>query len=182
MKRPMTGSVSCEPLFRRFLALERRRCERSESRFGLLLVELEPLQKTLSAQAIENLAVTIAGAMRETDTTGWYEPGSTLGVILTALNGAERETVESVVIERVKNTLTLYLSPMDVERVRVSCQLLPEDEISNHIFYSDDEQTRPGARQSMLLKRTIDVAGSLAALIVLSPVFAVIAAMIKWTS
>lgn len=182
MKRPMTGSVVSEPLFRRFLSLERRRCERAESRFGLLLVELEPLQKTLAAHAIENVALALAGVMRETDITGWYEPGATLGVILTALNGAERETVESVVVERVQGTLARHLSPTDAERVRISCHLFPEDELSNQIFYSDDQQTRPRARQSMLLKRAIDVAVSLAALIILSPVFAVIASLIKWTS
>jgi exopolysaccharide biosynthesis polyprenyl glycosylphosphotransferase len=181
MKLPMTGCIACEPLFRRLLSLERRRCERADSRFGLLLVELEPLQKTLAAQAIENVALAIAGAMRETDIAGWYEAGISLGVILTTLNETERETVESVVVERVKNTLALHLSAADAERVRISCHLFPEDDLSNYIFYSDD-QTRPKTRQSTLLKRAIDVAGSLAALIVLLPVFAVIAAMIKLTS
>ena len=180
--QPMMGPVAAEPVFRRFLFLERRRCERSESRFGLLLVEFEPLQKTLATQAIPDVVLAIAGAMRETDMTGWYEEGSTLGVILTALNAAPRETVETAVVERVKNTLARRLSAPDAERVRIACYLFPEDALSNHFFYSDQEQTRPRARQSMLLKRAIDVAGSLAALILLLPVFAVVGALIKLTS
>ena len=180
--QPMMGPVAAEPLFRRFLFLERRRCERSESRFGLLLVELEPLQQTLAAQAIPDVALAIAGVMRETDITGWYEDGSTLGVILTALNATPRETLETVVVERVKNTLALHLSAPDAERVRIACHLFPEDDLSNHIFYSDQGETRPRARQSMLLKRAIDVAGSVVALILLSPLFAAIAVLIKLTS
>jgi lipopolysaccharide/colanic/teichoic acid biosynthesis glycosyltransferase len=182
MKPPMTGSVVCEALFRRLLSLERRRCERSESRFGLLLVELEPLQKIPAAPAIENIAPAIAAAMRETDITGWYEDGSTLGVILTALNETERDTLETAVVDRVKSALTLHLSDTVAGRVRISCHLFPEDDLSNHIFYSDEDQKRPRTRQSMQVKRSIDVAGSLAALIVLLPVFAVIAALIKSTS
>ena len=179
--QPMMGPVAAEPVFRRFLFLERRRCERSESRFGLLLVELEPLQKTL-VQAIPDVALAIAGVMRETDITGWYEDGSTLGVILTALNGTPRETLETVVVERVKNTLALHLGTPDAERVRIVCHLFPEDDFSNHIFYSDQGEARPRAKQSMLLKRAIDVGGSLAALILLLPLFAVIAVLIKLTS
>jgi lipopolysaccharide/colanic/teichoic acid biosynthesis glycosyltransferase len=182
MKQPMMGSVACEPLFRRFLSLERRRCERAETRFGLLLIEFEPLQKLIGLQTIEGIAEAISRAMRETDITGWYEHGSTIGVILTVLNGTERETVEAVVVERVRSVLALHLSDPQAERVLISCHLFPEDDVSNHIFYSDKEQTRPTARRSLLLKRAIDVAGSLAALIVLSPAFAVIAALIKVTS
>jgi lipopolysaccharide/colanic/teichoic acid biosynthesis glycosyltransferase len=178
----MMGPVAAEPVFRRFLFLERRRCERSESRFGLLLVEFEPLQKTLAAKAIPDVVLAIAGAMRETDITGWYEDGSTLGVILTTLNEAQRETVETAVVERVKNTLALHLSAPDAERVRISCYLFPEDDLSKHIFYSDQGETRPRAPQSMLLKRAIDVAGSVVALILLSPLFAAIAVLIKLTS
>ena len=182
MRQPMTGSVASEPLFRRFLSLERRRCERSETRFGLLLIEFEPLQKTLAAKAVGEIAQAISGAMRETDITGWYEYVSTVGVILTALNGTARGTVETGVVERVKNILARHLSVPQAESVHISCHLFPEDDISNHIFYSGEEQTRPGAQRSLWLKRAVDITGSLAALIVLSPVFAVIAALIKMTS
>ena len=176
------GAVAGEPLFRRFLSLERRRCERSETRFGLLLIEFEPLRKTLAAQAVEEIAQAIAGAMRETDITGWYEHASTVGVILTALNGTARGAVQTGVVERVKNILASHLSVPQAESVLISCHLFPEDDISNHIFYSDAEQTRPGAQRSFWLKRAIDITGSLAALIVLSPVFAVIAVLIRMTS
>src|SRR3954471_5874651 len=88
--RPMNDQADVvvdENFFKRMLSLERRRCERTESRFALMLLDVEELRSTLPEPKIEELARTIGAAMRETDITGWYEHLSTIGVILTTLNG-----------------------------------------------------------------------------------------------
>ncbi|HEY2384052.1 MAG TPA: sugar transferase [Terriglobia bacterium] len=182
MKQTTPIPLAAEPLFRRLLSLERRRCERSEGRFGLLLVDLESVRASAAAPDLERVASAIAAAMRETDITGWYEEGSTIGVILTELNETKRETLEAVVVERTKCLVVDHLGEMQGHRVRISCHLFPDDDVANHIFYSEENQSRTGTTHSMFLKRAIDVAGSLAALILLSPLFVVIAALIKLTS
>jgi len=134
--RMRDAALAEEPLFRRLLSLERRRCERSGGRFALLLIEMEALRDSVSSPVIENIAVAVAGAMRETDITGWYDSGSAVGVILTTLNETEKQTIESVILERTRALVALHLDAGQLKRVRISCHLFPEDDVSNHIFYS----------------------------------------------
>jgi exopolysaccharide biosynthesis polyprenyl glycosylphosphotransferase len=182
MKQTNPISLAPEPLFRRQLSMERRRCERSEGRFGLLIVDMESVRASVADPELERIALVIAAAMRETDITGWYEDGSTIGVILTALNDTKRDTLEAVVVERTKCLVIDQLGEMQGKRVRISCHLFPDDEVSNHIFYSEENQSHIATPHSMFLKRAIDITGSLGFLIVLSPIFFLIAALIKLTS
>jgi exopolysaccharide biosynthesis polyprenyl glycosylphosphotransferase len=175
-------SLASEPLFRRLLGLERRRCERSEERFALLLIDLERAGHSLSRSGMDEIAYAIAGAMRETDITGWYEDGCAIGVILTTLKDTDRGTIEAIVVERTKAVLAAFLDAKQLQTVKISCHIFPEDEFSNEIFYSHEHQIRPTTRRPASIKRAIDVTGSLAALIVLSPLLVLIAVLIKMTS
>src|SRR5437870_13188622 len=84
------SSVADEALFNRMLSLECRRCERTGMPFALLLLDIDELNATLSPSAMQALASSLSAAMRETDITGWYENASTIGIILTTLNGTQR--------------------------------------------------------------------------------------------
>ena len=59
--------IAEEDVFQRMLALERRRSERTAIPFALILFYVEDLSKVVSVPAIENLAVALGSAMRETD-------------------------------------------------------------------------------------------------------------------
>jgi len=114
------------------LSLERLRCERTESRFALLLIGAEDLT--------DEIGIAIAGAVRETDITGWYRYPTTIGVILTALNETGRETLESVVVERTNAVLSLHVDAARLGQVRISCHIFPEDDLRDRIFYSDRDE------------------------------------------
>ena len=174
--------ITDEVVFRRMLELERRRCERTESRFALMLIDIEGLSSTLSPSAVEEIGLTIGAAMRETDVTGWYEHLSTVGVILTTLNGTDRHVLEAVVVERTKSVLSLNLSPAELQQIHISCHVFPEDDIPNRIFYSDSDKKDVKTKHPVFMKRAIDVLGSLGLLILLSPLFLIISALIKLTS
>src|SRR5437879_3760151 len=99
LKNLMTSSaapVADEALFNRMLSLECRRCERTGMPFALVLLEFDELNDTLTPSAMQAVASSISAVMRETDITGWYESPSTIGIILTTLNGMELHTLESV--------------------------------------------------------------------------------------
>src|SRR5262245_40650763 len=117
-----------EALFKQLLCLERRRCERTNAPFGLLLVELDTLSKTLAPAAIDSLGTKMAKSMRETDITGWHKSHDTVGVICTALNGCSRETVESAILCRTRQVLSDSLSSVQMEKIRLSFHLFPEDD------------------------------------------------------
>ena len=175
-------AIDDEVVFKRMLCLERRRSERTEARFGLVLIDIEPVNPALSGPIIHSICLTVAAAMRETDITGWYRERSVLGVILTTLNGAERNTVKSVVVERIRAILRLNLDDDQMRQVSISCHIFPEDDEANRIFYSESDTKDLSRKNPALLKRTIDIVGSLAALIVLLPLFLAIAAAIRLTS
>src|SRR5438105_3657117 len=86
------SAIPDELLFRRMLALERRRCERTEEHFALMLIDFEGLSRTVDTPAMEEIGLAVSAAMRETDITGWYQHPAMLGVILTTLNGTGRDT------------------------------------------------------------------------------------------
>jgi exopolysaccharide biosynthesis polyprenyl glycosylphosphotransferase len=179
--------IADESLFKRLLLLERRRAERTGARFALMLVDMEELGSRLKPQAMDEIGRAIGATMRETDITGWQKNASVLGVILTTLNGAGRQTLESVVIDRTRKVVSSHPAAAGVEHIWISCHIFPDDEgvgrnpTAHDAFSGREDQTSPKATQSTV-KRIVDVSGSVMAILLLSPVFLSIAALIKATS
>jgi lipopolysaccharide/colanic/teichoic acid biosynthesis glycosyltransferase len=177
-----------EQVFRRMLSLERRRCERTGIPLGLVLLNVEQPAAALGKSAVEDIALALSAAMRDTDTTGWYEQDSIIGIILTALNGADRHTLESIVVERAKKILSRNLDAAQMQGVLISCHVFPEsdsgssDTRPDRTFYSDCQKQDFKSRHAAAMKRTTDLIGSLAALVVLSPLFVVSAVLVWMTS
>src|SRR5437899_5630963 len=180
------SSITEEALFNRFLSLECRRCERTGMPFALVLLGLNKLKDILSPSAMRAIASSLSAAMRETDVTGWYENASIIGIILTTLNGTERHIVESAVVRRVRTVLAESLNEDQLGAISISFQIFPDE--NNWILHKIDSSCYRAQHQygktnySAGLNRSIHVAGSVAALLVLSPLFAIIAALIKLTS
>jgi lipopolysaccharide/colanic/teichoic acid biosynthesis glycosyltransferase len=164
--------------FQGLLALERRRSERNpDHRYGLVLVDMRALSDTLDSVAMDEIGTAVSTAMRETDITGWYEDLTVIGVILTTLNG-ERSTIEGVVVKRITGALASFLSPAQIRRVTFTCYLFPED--GDNI--ESGQRPGSGGATSRLLKRSVDMAGSAAALAMLSPLILAITVVIRMTS
>jgi exopolysaccharide biosynthesis polyprenyl glycosylphosphotransferase len=179
-----------ETSFKRTLSLERRRCERTGVPFALLQLNVENLLDCITVGKLGEIATTLGAAMRETDITGWFRYSSVIGIILTTISETERYALESVIIERTKRILASHLDKQQVDAVEISFHVFPEDTHNGNgepgkgvrTFYAEGERRTPKTGLSSRIKRAIDVAGSLAALIPLSPVFAAIAILIKATS
>ncbi len=178
-----------EAVFKRMLSLERRRCERSNDRLALMLVDMEELRQTMSETAIEQVALSISEVMRETDVAGWYRQASVLGIILTTLNGADRQTLEAVVGERMRRVLSLRLDDDQNQRIWITWHIFPEDtgagkseDKAQQLFYSDQEKKDLRNIRPAIIKRALDISVSLAAIVVLWPLFLIIAILIKLTS
>jgi lipopolysaccharide/colanic/teichoic acid biosynthesis glycosyltransferase len=154
-----------QDLFSTLLCLERKRCERSGHRFGLALLEVASLADTASLR--DNLC----SQLRATDIPGWYREKSVIGIIFTALNGAP--------IHDIRSTLFSKIDDMVQGRAPFKLFIFPED-ISRELYPEMFESKRNTSFHVM--KRVIDVAASLAALILLSPVFLAIALMVKLSS
>jgi exopolysaccharide biosynthesis polyprenyl glycosylphosphotransferase len=181
--------IADESLFKRLLLLERRRSERAGTRFALMLVDMEELGPKLGVEGMERLGQAIGTTMRETDITGWYNNASVLGIILTTLNGACRQELESVVVERTRTALSQHSRSSEAQHIWISCHIFPDDESTGGLgkkaersFTVQEGPENARARQSNTAKRVMDVSGSAIALLLLSPLLLSIAVLIKLTS
>jgi lipopolysaccharide/colanic/teichoic acid biosynthesis glycosyltransferase len=165
-----------EPHFRRSLESERQRCERSGNSLLLALVRLnDQLARELGDSQI-------AIVLRATDAIGWYEQSKVLGLILTDLRNPEERDPRPSIEPRLRAALGRVLKSEQLQELNVSFHFFPEpgqqSGSGGAIFYSHDGNQHA----SHIAKRCVDLAGSAAALIVLSPLFVIIALAVKLTS
>jgi len=178
-----------EELFLGILCLERKRAERSRKRFLLVLIDAEDAVNTdRHAQILGGVVRAADASRRETDPAGWYKDRAILGIMFTELGAAEDAAAVRRLEEKVHGALAAELSPEDLRLIIVSIHIFGSDfgdgdDISaDPIFYPDLIHLHESKKLPFVLKRVMDVAGSLAAIIVLSPVFLLIAMAIKLTS
>ncbi len=183
-------SLVSEELFRRVLTIERKRSERSRQRFVLMLLHVGKVIDTGRGKAIlEGFTEALSNSARETDLHGWYEDGSVIGVICTEIGRGDLASILSALNSRMRAALQTRLQHEQIESIHITFHVFPDDmEVgkggrSTDISLYPDLLTKDNASSAhRLIKRLIDVVGSLLALVLLSPLFAVIAIAIRLTS
>jgi lipopolysaccharide/colanic/teichoic acid biosynthesis glycosyltransferase len=179
-----------EEAFRRMISLERKRSERSRKPFVLMLLDMgDQHPSEHNRQALRKVASALAVTARETDLTGWYTDDCAVGVMFTEIGFADRSATLSTMITRVSNTLRVTLTSEEFSQVSISFHVFPEDwdhegddRPSNPTLYPDLTERDESRKIYRVTKRVMDIAGSLAALVLLSPVFLLIAIAVKATS
>lgn len=72
--------------FRRMIALERKRSERSRKPFMLLLLDMgEQLSSEKNGETLGKILSALSLSSRETDFTGWYANDCVIGVLFTEI-------------------------------------------------------------------------------------------------
>jgi lipopolysaccharide/colanic/teichoic acid biosynthesis glycosyltransferase len=179
-----------EKTFRRMIAIERKRTERSKEPFLLMLLDAsgqagaEP-----NGASLDNMASSLLASSRETDIVGWYKERTTVGVMFTGLGVNDKKSVLSTILSRVKFMLRDDLILKQFNQISISFHFFPDDwdhansgSPSNPTLYPDLTSPGRGKRSLLLVKRTIDIAGSALALALCSPLFLAIALAIKVSS
>src|SRR5215510_195093 len=149
--------------FTRILCFERKRTDRSQRPFLLLLLELriglrdgQRWRRSL----VKNVIQSLQSCVRQTDMIGWYKHNTILGVIFTELDPEEPRI--GTILERVKAALHARLTPAHIAAVTLSTHLYPQqdaaplDASSNVKLYPD----RTRKKLPSLVKRMVDVLGS----------------------
>lgn len=180
-----------EEYFNGMLELERRRAERSNQPFLLMLLDLKPLlpgRKRIAALA-ERIAEMLFNTFRKIDIKGWYSHGSIVGVIFTELKQIDDRT-KGRILSKMGESLSALLRPDELNKVRISLHAFPKsdgkEQQEEHFFdprlYPDIFHKTFVRRFSLALKRMVDVLGSLLAIVILLPLLSAIALAIKATS
>lgn len=185
-----TNGLISEEQFRHMLCRERKRSERSRKHLLLMLIDSKGMkQRKGDAALMQKIAGVLNETIRETDLAGWFESGSVLGVIFTELGGTDVSAAVKIIESKVTTGLQKAFKPSQLSSFQLSFYAFPDGWEGNGngrpvdaALYPDLFEVEKKKKLSLLIKRVMDYVGSTAALVVLSPVFLALAALIKLTS
>jgi lipopolysaccharide/colanic/teichoic acid biosynthesis glycosyltransferase/GGDEF domain-containing protein len=183
-----------ETQFRKMLARERKRSERSNKHLLLMLIDGKGstgLKDELTF--VRDVADCLAKNVRETDMAGWFETDTVFGVIFTELGDTDVKVAMSVIQVKVTASLQKAFKPAQLNKILVSFYAFPDgwDADGNGngrshsvspALYPDLFENHKQRKLSLLVKRTMDITGSSVALALTSPLFLLLAGAIKLTS
>lgn len=177
-----------EEAFISMLYLERRRAERAQKRFVLMLIDVKKVSDGRQKHRHMNaLTRSLLEATRETDILGWYLENNLLGMIGTELGNASNSVIRERLLLKVRSVFEKSIEKGRNRSLSVSFHFFPEESDNsdckgNIILYPELKQKEDAQRLALGVKRVIDIVGSVFALIIFSPLFALVALAIKLTS
>ena len=177
-----------ENVFHSMLTLERRRAERSRKPFVLMLLDAS-LENGTAEQILGQAVDIVVANKRETDLVGWYKRGAILGIIFTEVSLEGNLPITETLRSKMETVFVKHLGRDRAARIAISMHIFPESWDKNSSGWVADSKLYPDLKRKvsrkrlpLVIKRAIDIVGSGALLLVLSPFLATIVALIKLTS
>jgi lipopolysaccharide/colanic/teichoic acid biosynthesis glycosyltransferase len=173
--------------FREMLNLEIRRTERSRKSFLLFIVDFEDcILSSISIEKMGEFCSMLNTLTRETDIKGWYDNPYAVGIIFTESPEGSRE----LLIKKITDGLSTVFNETIMRHIGVRCMCYPEDLGNSEDRAGDTSilefpETSPKTISNaayVAAKRTLDIVGSVLAIILFSPIFITIPILIKLTS
>jgi lipopolysaccharide/colanic/teichoic acid biosynthesis glycosyltransferase len=182
--------IQNEESFKRMIAVERKRTERSREPFLLMLLEAGNHQRAeKNGKALDKIISAMLSSTRETDVVGWYKDRTTVGVMFTGLTIEDKNAVLSTILSRVSAALRDELTSDQFSQISLSFHFFPDHwdhensgRPSNPALYPDLFSTNSEKRSLLIVKRAMDIAGSALLLVLCAPLLLIIAAAVKATS
>lgn len=170
--------IYSENYFRETLRRERKRTERSGRPFMLVLLDVSEFGEIAERGRFGELARTISSLTRDIDVKGWYSRGRVIGLMLLETSGGP---AAKRIAEKLKNEIVRSVGEKDAGAIRISFHLYPEEKPGRFdaALYPDLRDSSKGAPG---FKRLVDITFSAAVLLVLAPLLAAVALLIKLTS
>jgi lipopolysaccharide/colanic/teichoic acid biosynthesis glycosyltransferase len=174
-----------EQTFLEMLRLERKRTERCRRPFLLMLLDLSGFTDISERREIARKTVCrLCPLTRETDIKGWYKHDSVFGVIFIEINDIDPEFLK----RKVYGDLGAVLLAEELKKIVITTYVFPEpagkqgEDNSADLALYPDSSRRSSRKGRFIIKRVVDVIGSIFGLIIFSPLFLLIALCIKLTS
>jgi lipopolysaccharide/colanic/teichoic acid biosynthesis glycosyltransferase len=172
------------------MSVERKRAERSQNSFLLVLLDLGRLQGDNTAGAVvEKILSSLSASVRETDVKGWHSGENVLGIMFTEIPTDGRTSLMGVMLSRLSGVLYNTLTFDQYNQISISHYVFPEDwdcgipqRPSHPKLYPDLEKRDDGSKVYLATKRAVDVVAGALGLAMCAPLFLVIALAIKLTS
>lgn len=192
---PLTENIPArillnEDAFVSMLYLERRRAERTQKRFVLALIDIgRILAEGPKNRVLQKIAGGLSEVTRETDVIGWYVENNIIGIIGTELGEAQPQIIQDRFLEKLCTVFRNAFGEEKAVGTMISFHFFPEelnggdnDHSANIALYPEIRRREARRRFAFAIKRTMDILGSITALVLFAPVFGLIAIAIKLTS
>lgn len=180
-----TPRVLKEDLFWGALFRERKRADRSNHPLALLIVGPRDARRPDAGSLWRAISRALIAVKRETDLVGWFEQGDALGLMLTDIP-AEDTTFVQKMDEHIREQLRCRLPANALDRLSIRMHVHPDPAAVRCGLPTVDSLMSDAVpamgRGHAIAKRALDLFGSLALLLGLSPVFLAVAALVKLTS
>jgi lipopolysaccharide/colanic/teichoic acid biosynthesis glycosyltransferase len=170
-----------QELFRDALARERKRADRFEEAFVLVLVSLDSQASRQSRWG--RLFEALSKTKLDTDVIGWFEQGSVLGLIRSLADRDPKE-MAATLASAIRAELVRCLTPDNADccSIRFEVYSPHSDWIPPVLLNAENRRRTPQEVVRDAAKRALDIAGSAVFLIAFSPVFLIVSALVKLTS
>ncbi len=181
-------AIPTDEAFHRVISVERKRTARSRQPFLLMLLDIHNCLSHHNSSTLDSIISVLTSSTRETDITGWYKDNSVIGIMFTEIGRTAHEPIISNILGRLSSALRTRLAPGQFDQIAISFHLFPEERSQvppqppNRVLYPDLVRRDNSRLSFRVIKRLMDVVGSVLALALCGPIFVVITAIIKLTS
>ena len=183
------GSVSPEhglypeAYFREKLVQERKRAERSNSPLVVMIINAENVPNPGTAVAItEALGDGLTNCIRGTDICGLLKEHALIGVILTEVAEDKLDTAQQIVAGKTRERFATMLSAEMLSLITISFRIFPVaggSGLFDMTFYPDLLVRNVRTKVNEIAKRSLDILGGIAGLLIFSPFFLALPVLIK---
>jgi lipopolysaccharide/colanic/teichoic acid biosynthesis glycosyltransferase len=177
------SDLLAQDAFRELLSFERKRCERTNRTICAVLLDIAGIDDAgVRAAVTRHIARTAAGSAHR-PVTGWYEHDRVIGIIMSSDGELGSDAPQELLAG-----ITGPLPAAHVRSLGVSFSFFPDSPGNRAsarelaLFYGEAAGRKNGLGRSLLLKRTLDIVGSLTAIALFAPLFLVLPLLIKATS
>lgn len=179
-----------EDLFKNTVTKERKRTERSGRAMVLLLVRLPNRSGKCGMADRDVIANALSTVASDLDILGWHEPSSVIGLIVTEIAPADLTDRCDRLESEARNAVAFHGDEELAQQVTIWVLVYPEPTTSNEgqvvpmdpLLYPELSANRPSKPSFQMLKRSMDILLSAMLLLLLLPVFALIAVLVKLSS
>ena len=179
-----------EELFRDIVTRERKRTDRSGLAMAMLLIGVQDSRPENQPALIAGIAGALAAIKSDIDMLGWFERESIMGLIVPELDPADLASTCERLKSEFRKEITNRFEGGLTERLSITLRVYPqpqqlrEEELQtvDPLLYPEMHAQQERVAMFQVLKRSMDILGSLVLLIVLSPLLLGIALLVKLSS
>ncbi|MBX3300773.1 MAG: sugar transferase [Nitrospira sp.] len=184
------STILDETLFKQMITRERKRTERSGMAMALLLIGFPNRSSEEGSADSTVVANALSTVTSDLDILGWFEPSSVIGLLVIEIAPADLTSKCDRLESEIRNAVALHGGEELARQVSIRVLVYPEPTISNEeqvapmdpVLYPELSRNQSAISKIRILKRGMDLVLSALLVLLLLPVFSLIAVLVKLSS